>query len=157
LLQVSDRVDTAMGESTVAMSILRTQNKRWSVYIWVVVGALITLGAAIGTMHIVPIGLESGDAIAFVFFAQNRGTYSSPDGRSRITVYTADAGAAHSGAFWSWVVRRHWYGAQVVAAGYLEKSRGPVPFKWTGSGTAIVTFVKGRHDHDPAPRSIKVK
>ncbi len=132
------------------------RRRRW--WITVAIVLLVAAAIAIGTMHLLPVGLGGPKhIIPFLFFTLNRGTYSSPDSRSRVEIYSNDGGAMHSGTFPSWVVRRHWWGAEVIAKGYLMDSRGPVPLKWVGSRTATIVFVKGKHDYTPAPQTIELE
>src|SRR5262245_23140597 len=63
----------------------------------------------------------------------------SPDGQRRIEVYFNDAGAAHRGNHWTWIVEDSWLlGRRVVAQGYLGPDvrfgEAPVPIKWVPPG-----------------------
>lgn len=57
----------------------------------------------------------------------------SPNGRV-LQVYFNDAGGAHSGNYWTWVVERRFWGRVVVAEGYLgadvRYDASPVPVEW---------------------------
>lgn len=111
--------------------------------------------AALGIRQLVPTGLGGlKQVIPFLFFSEKRVEVTSPDGEITLVVYTNDAGAAHSGWFPTWVVRKHWYGDEVVAKGYLQESRGPVPLTWTTPRSAVIVFMKGRYDDTPEPHSI---
>ena len=132
------------------------RRRKWRITVAIVL--LVAAALLIGIMHLLPVGLGGPKhIIPFLFSTLDRGTYSSPDGRNRVEIYSNDAGAMHSGTFPSWVVRRHWWGAEVVAKGYLEDSRGPVPLKWVGARTATIEFVKGKHDDTPVPQTIEFK
>ena len=129
-----------------------SRKRRWLIMLIVV----ILLGAsAVVWRQMVPTGLGGiRQVVPFLCFSQERGKFQSPDGETTLVVYTNDAGAGHSGLFPSWVMQEHWYGDSVVAKGYLEESRGPVPLKWTGSRTFTIGFMKGRYDDAPAPQTV---
>lgn len=102
--------------------------------------------------HVVPIGLGgSRQIVPFLFFSTDRGTYDSPDGSCSVSVYSNDAGAAHSGFFPSWVVRRHWWGREVAAKGYLKSSTGGVPLTWRGRCRFQILFTQGPYDDTEKP------
>jgi len=76
----------------------------------------------------------------------------SPDG-STLRVYFNDAGAAHSGLHWTWVVQNSWLlGKTVVAAGFVspEVVMGdkPFPLEWKGPHFARVDFDSGSTEFD---------
>ena len=85
----------------------------------------------------------------------------SPDGKTRLQVWFNDAGAAHSGNHWTWIVRSHWLlGGSVVAQGYLggeQAARGePVPARWTGERSLSITFLNGRYSGDQAQAIVRL-
>jgi hypothetical protein len=102
--------------------------------------------------HIVPSGL--GGVTPYLVASANRGDFVSPGNSHTVTVYSNDAGAAHSGHFWTWVVEREWHGLVVVAKGYLDESTGPVPLRWKSQNSFVIDFVAGRYDGTTAPMEV---
>jgi len=114
--------------------------------------------AIVVVRQLIPSGLGGiQQVVPFLFFSESRGDFVSPSGDITLTVYTNDAGAGHSGLFPTWVIRKHWYGDEVVARGYLEDSQGPVPLAWTGPRTVNIRFVKGRYDDTPYPQTVTLR
>jgi hypothetical protein len=75
----------------------------------------------------------------------------SPDGRRVVQVEFNDAGAAHSGNHWTWLIVDHWStGKRVIAEGYsrseVEHGRVAFPSRWLDGRSLSVTFVSGRYD-----------
>jgi hypothetical protein len=72
-------------------------------------------------------------------------------------VYFNDAGAMHSGYFWTWVVR----GNRVIAEGYsdTEVCIGAVPFplEWIDDRTLAVTFLSERYGGTTRTVTVKLK
>ena len=73
-----------------------------------------------------------------------------PDGRRTLHVYFNDAGAAHSGYHWTWVVEdTPLLGRRVVAQGYLgpDVRRGdrPIPEEWGPEDEMRLQFESGRY------------
>jgi hypothetical protein len=100
-------------------------------------------------IHVIPNGLGGIKPIfAYIFFSLDRGVYTSPCGTSLVRVVSNDAGAMHSGHFLTWVLEQHWWGEQVVARGFLESSRGPVPLVWLDETSFSITFAKNRYGDD---------
>ncbi len=75
------------------------------------------------------------------------GIHTIPDRPYRI--YYNDAGAMHSGNFWTWIVRDYGVCRVVVAQGYsttgVRKGDVPIPVRKLG-GLTQVGFAKGRRD-----------
>jgi hypothetical protein len=83
-------------------------------------------------------------------------TLTSPDGAIRINIYFNDAGAAHSGNHWTWLVTDSLLiGRRVVAEGYTTSDvavkGAPLPHQWVDARTLKVSFVAGRRGERPAP------
>ena len=82
----------------------------------------------------------------------------SPDGSVRLQVAFNDAGAAHSGHHWTWIVQDSWLlGPRVVAEGYCDArfavDREPFPTVWTAPRELVVDFVSTRYG-DAGRRSV---
>jgi hypothetical protein len=76
------------------------------------------------------------------------GTIESPNGK-KYDIWFNDAGAAHSGAHWTWIVSTHpVFGKSVVAEGYLGSEyaveKSPVPVSWDGDNP-VVDFRSSRY------------
>jgi hypothetical protein len=74
----------------------------------------------------------------------------SPDGRRTVRVFFNDAGAAHSGNHWTWVIEDSWVlGRRVVAQGYLgpefRMGEQPMPLDWRVGDEVHVKFANGRY------------
>lgn len=84
----------------------------------------------------------------------------SPDGQYTVEVVYNDAGAAHSGNHWTWiVVYDPLLGRRVVAEGYMEPEVAvlgkPVPLWWEDGRTFRVEFLDKRGKG--TTRSIRVR
>jgi hypothetical protein len=78
--------------------------------------------------------------------------YLSPGGQHRVAVVYNDAGAAHSGNHWTWIVTDHWLiGKKVVAEGYTgsEIIGEPFSMSWLDEHTFVVSFLNDRHGREP--------
>jgi len=85
----------------------------------------------------VPAGMP---LIPYVFASVDTGFITSPSGNHRLRVIYNDAGAAHSGAHWTWVIREYPFGCQrVVAEGYLYNPE-KIPVEWIDEHTCEFTF-----------------
>lgn len=117
---------------------------------WILIAGLVLLVAHLLCVWCeIPSGLGGmKQIIPYLFFSVDRGTSASPGGTSEVRVISNDAGAMHSGCFWTWVVVQHWWGKQVVAKGYLDSSQGPVPLVWLDETSFSITFVKSRYSRD---------
>jgi hypothetical protein len=83
-------------------------------------------------------------------FSTRGAVLDSPDGRVRLRVMFNDAGAAHSGNHWTWIIRDSWLlGPRVVAEGYSDArfavDREPFPAIWTSPRDLAVDFLSGRY------------
>lgn len=97
--------------------------------------------------HVVPRGAS---VLPYLIASCDAGVIVAPDGRNRVAVVFNDAGAAHSGNFWTWVVKNHWlFGKSVVAEGYsgaeVRYGEQPFPLKWLGNRRFVVQFLSGRY------------
>lgn len=75
----------------------------------------------------------------------------SPDGRRVIQVEFNDAGAAHSGNHWTWLIVDHWLtGKRIIAEGYcrseVEHGKVAFPSRWLDGQSLSVTFASERYD-----------
>ena len=87
-------------------------------------------------VSLIPYGAASYDA----------GFITSPTGNHRLHVIVNDAGAAHSGNHWTWIVREYPFGyRRVVAEGYLINPRDEIPVKWIDEDTCEFSFEEERH------------
>ena len=74
----------------------------------------------------------------------------SPDGRVPLQVVFNDAGAAHSGHHWTWIVEDSWIlGHRVVAEGYSDArfavEGDPFPAVWVAPEELAVEFLSVRY------------
>ena len=80
-----------------------------------------------------------------------------PSGGQRPRVYFNDAGAAHSGLFWTWIVR----GNRVIAEGYSATEvcmqQVPFPIEWIDDKTFEVTFHSERYGGTTRTATVKLK
>lgn len=109
--------------------------------------------------HIVPAGATwYPPIISLTYGPVDGGVVRSADGRFLRVVYH-DFGAAHSGNFWTWVVRdRLLTGKRVVAEGYSSQEVGmggrPFPVRRNADGSTTVTFVRGKYDNHEVSKTI---
>lgn len=99
--------------------------------------------------QIVPWGASP---LPYLLASVYKGRYSSPGGSSTITVYYNDAGAAHSGAHWTWFVVQRWpIGRVVILEGWSDTEiiDGPLDLEWTGEREFRVDLGAG-------PRSVRL-
>jgi len=135
----------------------RGQRKRFRRLTFLAAGVLVALAIIpVITMNFIPWGVGGIRQVGpYLWFAHVRGSFSSPGGTSTVVVVTNDAGAAHSGNFPSWLVVQRWWGKEVVAKGYLQDSRGPVPLVWTGENSLRITFMKTRHGDEEEAMEVR--
>lgn len=74
----------------------------------------------------------------------------SPDGSTKLQVWFNDAGAAHSGNHWTWIVKDHFiFGKKVIAQGYLGAEQAvsgePLPLSWIDNSSFSVAFLNERY------------
>ena len=144
LLLIRDADCDANG--SIAMNNASVGAKGRSALYKLVVASLIALLIWICFRHRIPSGVGGiRSAISYLFFAIDRGAVASPRGTSRVNVYSYDAGAAHSGWFWTEVIATRWWGREVVARGYLPTSRGNTSLKWENETTFSIPFRKQRY------------
>ena len=73
-----------------------------------------------------------------------------------------DAGAAHSGNHWTWLIFNDWLsGKHVVAEGYsrpdVRQGEVAFPFRWLDSRTLTVEFATRRYDDRMPLKSVVVQ
>lgn len=95
---------------------------------------------------IIPLGVKP---LAWIIARVDGPTFTSPDGMRTVKVYFNDAGAAHSGNHWTWVVEDSlWKGRTVVAEGYVNAltRNGETPFEleWGPNNRVDVSFLPNR-------------
>ena len=72
------------------------------------------------------------------------GTIESPNGQ-KYEIWFNDAGAAHSGAHWTWIVLAHpAYGKQGYLGSEYAVENRPIPVSWDGD-LPVVDFQSGRY------------
>jgi len=91
--------------------------------------------------------------IPFLFARVQGPILTSPNASRTLTVYFNDAGAAHSGNHWTWVVENHWlFGSRMVTEGYLggeiAVSGDPVPHTWSDGNQIEVRYLISRYGRD---------
>lgn len=84
---------------------------------------------------------------------EDAGSVSSPKGSSKLYITFHDAGAVHSGNFWTWITVKDWLrGRTLVAEGYssypVRYQRTAFPIEWVDEKSFWVTFVD-RRSEDP--------
>ena len=114
---------------------------------WILAGSValvIIIALAIGWTRLVPIGASIQP---FLLASTDEG-HTIADQPYRI-IYN-DAGAMHSGNFWTWIIRDYGVCRVVVREGYssteVRKGRVPFPVRKVGGRTEI-GFAKGRRDN----------
>jgi hypothetical protein len=117
---------------------------------WISVACLLLFAALLlYIIQVIPTGLGGiKQIIPYLLFSVDRGVFTSPAQTSQVRVVSNDAGAMHSGKFWTWVLMQHWWGKQVVAMGYLESSHDPVPLAWIDETSFAITFSKNRYGNE---------
>lgn len=85
------------------------------------------------------------------------GSISSPDGNHTLYITVHDAGATHSGNFWTWVTVKDWpRGRRIVAEGYssypVRYKRVPFPIEWEDENKVWITF-----DGGPTEKKVLVR
>ena len=88
----------------------------------------------------------------------------SPDGDAKLQVWFNDAGAAHSGNHWTWLVKDNpLFGKSVVAQGYtgaeqaVSGSGEPIPVDWIDNTSFSISFLSGRYTSAQEKRIVKLK
>lgn len=86
----------------------------------------------------------------YLLASVNGGEIISPNG-THYEVWFNDAGGAHSGNHWTWIVQDHIvFGRSVVTEGYLTSEfvvgadRKPFPVAWEGN-RPVIEFADGRY------------
>jgi hypothetical protein len=90
---------------------------------------------------------------------EDAGSLSSPKGTTKLFITFHDAGAVHSGNFWTWITVKEWlHGRKLVAEGYssypVRYKRTAFPVEWVDEKTFRITFVDRRSDD---PKKVLVK
>ncbi len=114
---------------------------------------IISIGSIVGAFavgariyyQLVPRGVEF---TPFTEYSRQLSSVTSPNGKT-YEVFVNDAGAAHSGNYWTWVIDNNWLtGRYVVTEGYItsEYSTGDskLTVEWDGDIPDIL-FEKGRY------------
>jgi hypothetical protein len=100
--------------------------------------------------HFIPSGTDFYPYWSWLGPIQEGPRLASPDGRRVVQVMFNDAGAAHSGNHWTWLIVDRWLtGKRVIAEGYSSPNvrRGDMPFpsRWLDNRTLSMEFVPGRY------------
>jgi hypothetical protein len=105
--------------------------------------------------HYIPSGTDFYPYWAWLDPIQEGPRLASPDGRRVIQVMFNDAGAAHSGNHWTWLIVDGWLtGKRVIAEGYsspdVRRGDPPFPSRWLDGRTLSVEFLASRYgNHTP--------
>jgi hypothetical protein len=122
---------------------LTMNKKRMVIAISILFSAWIVLFVG---LYVWNFGVPRGAAILpFILASDDGPTMHSPSGDVSLKVYFNDAGAAHSGHFWTWVVRNN----RVIAEGYsapsVRYSHVSFPLEWCDGDSFKVTFKTDRY------------
>jgi hypothetical protein len=125
----------------------------------VAVSAIVLFGCIRAYRQVIPRG---ADFYSYQLASVGGPTLVSPDGRRSVQVMFNDAGAAHSGFHWTWVIVDDLLsGRSVVAQGYslpdVALRHGSFPLRWIDGRTFEVTFVAGRYDSTPVNRVVRIQ
>jgi hypothetical protein len=99
-----------------------------------------------GWREIVPSGASP---VPYILGGIHKTVLHSPRGDHTLQIVYNDAGAAHSGNHWTWIIRSHWLlGRKVVAEGYSGTwiIRDPYTVQWQGEDRFAVSFCEGRYE-----------
>jgi hypothetical protein len=112
--------------------------------------------------HFIPSGTSFYPYWSFLDPIREGPELISPDGRRVVRVMFNDAGAAHSGNHWTWLIVDDWLtGKRVVSEGYSrpEVRQGEVAFpsRWLDAQTLSVAFATRRYDDRMALKSVVVQ
>lgn len=92
--------------------------------------------------HAIPAGAEF---FPFWLASVEGPRLESPDRKRVLQVVFNDAGAAHSGNHWTWLIADDWLmGKRVAAEGYTLM-RDPIPWRWTDDRTISIEFTAKRY------------
>jgi len=121
-------------------------------------------------IFLIPIGWRAYRAVVpssasftpFVMARVEGPVIKNPDGTVKLQVWFNDAGAAHSGNHWTWLVRNHGlWGKRVVAQGYLGAEQAvfsePIPLRWIDNASFSVTFINERYGDAQKKEIVKLK
>jgi hypothetical protein len=106
--------------------------------------------------HFIPSGTSFSPYWSFLDPIVEGPRLVSPEGRRVIRVMFNDAGAAHSGNHWTWLIVDDWIaGKRVIAEGYsrpdVRYGKAGFPSRWLDERTLSVAFAARRYD-DREPR-----
>lgn len=95
----------------------------------------------------VPRGM--GDPLPYLLASGYGGSIESPNGKT-YDIFFNDAGAAHSGNHWTWIIDNDSvFGKKVVTEGYLGSeyavSGNEIPVSWVDD-LPIIQFASGRYE-----------
>ena len=105
--------------------------------------------------HVVPAGTDFYPTGGWLEAVAAGPELTSPDGSTVIHVLFNDAGRAHRGFHWTWLVADEWLtGKRVLAEGYSDTSvrqgAKPFPSRWLDAKTMSAVFVRGQFDDAPS-------
>ena len=105
----------------------------------------------------IPLGVELDDLGAFVFAFIS--TESIGPGGDVIRHVLNDAGAAHSGLHYVWVLHRRsaWLPWQVVVSGWSEKREAREAITWVADSTLEIELVDSRVNGSMTKRWVTVR
>lgn len=115
-------------------------------------GSAIALAVALGVIYLicwlvfnrVPSGVQN--PLAYIGASCENPDLVSPDGKHVLKVRYNDAGAAHSGNHWTWIIRRSMLGwDEVIAQGYVVTPWEGTPAWWLDNDTCEIRFVRDRY------------
>jgi len=121
--------------------------------------ALVMLAVLVGWRvfrHVIPAGASF---FPYTLASVEKGVYEPPSMQTSVTIVYNDAGAAHSGNHWTWLITDHWLtGKRVVFDGYTKASiiDEPLEISWLDDHTLQMPFAKGRYGDSSELKTISV-
>lgn len=125
----------------------------------IVVALLVMLCAWRAYRSVVP----SGASFTPFVMARVKGPFvESPDQSTKLQIWFNDAGAAHSGNHWTWIVQDHFiFGKRVVAQGYLGPEQAvsgePLPLSWIDNSSFSVVLLNERYGDASRKELVRLK
>ena len=119
---------------------------------WLCSGVLVLLLLWLPGRWGVPRGVDKPSAFEW---GEDGPPLVSPKGDWKLRVRFNDAGAMHSGNFWTWVIAKDRDGWEyVIAQGYsawdVRSGKQALPVHWLDDGSFEITFVDGRYSRGEA-------